>query len=191
MVKIPPANAGDVRDSVSIPGSGRSPGEGNGNPLRYWRVCKLSHVHLFASPWTVATSGDSSVCGILPVRMLVCVTPGDLPNPGIKPESLTSPALAGKFFSISATWEAQFYSWKKWRSLSRVQLFVTPWTLTLQGLLFMEFSRQEHRMGSRSLLQGIFPTQALSPGLPNCRWILYHLCHQGSPRQCIHSKTAF
>ena len=31
-VKTPPANAGDVG---SIPGSGRSPGEGNGNPLQY------------------------------------------------------------------------------------------------------------------------------------------------------------
>ena len=35
VVKNPPANAGDVRDTGSIPGSGRSPGEGNGNPLQY------------------------------------------------------------------------------------------------------------------------------------------------------------
>ena len=33
VVKNPPANAGDVRDSDSIPGSGRSPGKGHGNPL--------------------------------------------------------------------------------------------------------------------------------------------------------------
>ena len=33
-----------------------------------------------------------------------------------------------------------------------------------------------------ALLQGIFPTQGLNPGLPNCRQILYHLSHQGSPR---------
>ena len=32
--------------------------------------------------------------------------PGDLPNPGIKTVSLTSPALAGGFFTTSATWEA-------------------------------------------------------------------------------------
>ena len=32
MVKSPPANAGDAG---SLPGSGRSPGEGNGNPLKY------------------------------------------------------------------------------------------------------------------------------------------------------------
>ena len=35
MVKNPPANAGDTRDMDSIPGSGRSPEEGNGNPLQY------------------------------------------------------------------------------------------------------------------------------------------------------------
>ena len=34
MVKDPPANAGDVRDASSIPGSGRSPGGGHGNPLQ-------------------------------------------------------------------------------------------------------------------------------------------------------------
>ena len=35
VVKNPPANAGDDRDAGLIPGSGRSPGEGNGNPLQY------------------------------------------------------------------------------------------------------------------------------------------------------------
>ena len=35
VVKNPPANAGDVRDSSSIPGWGRSPGGGHGNPLHY------------------------------------------------------------------------------------------------------------------------------------------------------------
>ena len=33
--KNPPANTGDLRDSVSVPGLGRSPGEGHGNPLQY------------------------------------------------------------------------------------------------------------------------------------------------------------
>ena len=35
MVKNPPANAGDARDWGSIPGLGRSPGQGNGNSLQY------------------------------------------------------------------------------------------------------------------------------------------------------------
>ena len=40
VVKNPPTNAGDIRDSVSNPGSGRCPGGGHGNPLA-WRI-----------PWT-------------------------------------------------------------------------------------------------------------------------------------------
>ena len=35
MVKNPPANAGDTRDIGLIPGLGRSPAGGNGNPLQY------------------------------------------------------------------------------------------------------------------------------------------------------------
>ena len=36
--------------------------------------------------------------------------------------------------------------------------------------------------GGHSLLQGIFPTQGLNPGLPHCWQILYQLTHKGSPR---------
>ena len=36
-------------------------------------------------------------------------------------------------------------------------------------------------VGCHSLLQGIFLTQGLNPGLLHCRWILYHWCHLGSP----------
>ena len=35
MVKNPPANAGDTKDLGAAPGLGKSPGEGNGNPLQY------------------------------------------------------------------------------------------------------------------------------------------------------------
>ena len=43
--------------------------------------------------------------------------PGDLPDPGIEPESLTSPALAGRFVAASATWEAHliFYHMPKFQ----------------------------------------------------------------------------
>ena len=36
VVKNPPASAGDARELCSIPGSGRSPGVGNTNPLQYY-----------------------------------------------------------------------------------------------------------------------------------------------------------
>ena len=41
---------------------------------------------------------------------------------------------------------------------------------------------QNSGVGSLSLLQGIFPTQGLNPGLLYCRQILYQLSHQESPR---------
>ena len=40
---------------------------------------------------------------------------------------------------------------------------------------------QNTGVGSLSLLQGIFPTQGLNPGLPHCRRIPYQLSHQESP----------
>ena len=35
-------------------------------------------------------------------------------------------------------------------------------------------------VGCHALLPGIFPTQESNPSFPRCRWILYHLSHQGS-----------
>ena len=71
----------------------------------------------------------------------------------------------------------------KWRSLSFVRLFATPWTVTYQVPPSIGFSRQEYGSGlpfPSSLLQGIFPTQGSNRGLPHCRWVLYHLSCQGS-----------
>ena len=51
-------------------------------------------------------------------------------------------------------------------------LFATPWNSP----------GQNPGVVSCSLLQGIFPTQGLNPGLPHCKQILYHLSHKGSPR---------
>ena len=48
VVKNLPANAGDVRDTGSIPGSGRSPGGGHGNPLQY--SC-LQNTPIDRGPW--------------------------------------------------------------------------------------------------------------------------------------------
>jgi len=55
---------------------------------------------------------DSSVYGILQARILekvvISLSRGSS-DPGTKPTSLTSPALAGGFFTTSATWEAQIH----------------------------------------------------------------------------------
>ena len=65
----------------------------------------LSRVRLFAAPWTIIHEAP------LPMefsrqeycRRLPFPTPGDLPDPGIEPASLVSPALAGGFFTTSTT----------------------------------------------------------------------------------------
>ena len=58
MLKNPPANAGDMGDLGSVPGSGRSPGEGHGNPLQYsdlenpvYRGAWRAGVHRVAKIW--------------------------------------------------------------------------------------------------------------------------------------------
>ena len=69
----------------------------------------ISHVTApIAAPWTVTHQAP------LPMEFsrqeywsrLPFPTPGHLPNPGIKPASLGSPALADRVFTTSATWEA-------------------------------------------------------------------------------------
>ena len=72
-------------------------------------------------------------------------------------------------------WSPDMTCWK-WKSLSRVQLFATPWTVPMNS------PGQNTGVGSLFLLQGIFPTQGSSPGLLHCRRILYQLSHKGSPR---------
>ena len=52
-VKNPPASAGGVRDAGSIPGSGGSPGKGNGNPLHIltWKIPWTEEPGRLYSPW--------------------------------------------------------------------------------------------------------------------------------------------
>ena len=45
-----------------------------------------------------------------------------------------------------------------------------------------DFPGKNTGVGFQALLQGIFPPQGSKPGLQHCRWILYHLSQQGSPR---------
>ena len=77
----------------------------------YWARCVhacvlscFSHVRLFATPWTVARQGPLSTEFSRQEYWsgLPCPSP-DLPNPGIEPASLTSWALASRFFTTGAT----------------------------------------------------------------------------------------
>ena len=77
---------------------------------------------------------------------LLCPPPGDLPDPGIEPMSLMSPALAGRFFTTSATWKPYLYYIISIMLLllsrfSCVRLCATPETATHQAPPSLGFSK--------------------------------------------------
>ena len=71
-------------------------------------MCVLSHILLFATPWTVAHQAPLSMGFPMQKywRGFPFPTPGDIPDPEIKPKSLASPALAGGLFTTEAPWKA-------------------------------------------------------------------------------------
>ena len=72
-------------------------------------LSRFHHVRLFATPWTIEHQAPLSM-GFPRQEYwsgLPLPSPGDLPDPGIEPMSLASPALAGGFFTTSPTWEAR------------------------------------------------------------------------------------
>ena len=66
------------------------------------------------------------------------------------------------------------------KSLSHVQLFLTPWTVACQTPPSMGFPGKSTGMSCHSLLQRIFLTKGSNPGLLHCRQMHYHLSHQGN-----------
>ena len=89
---------------------------------------------------------------------------------------LRIPNLMRSFFQKGNTLINYFMILKwKWKSLSLVRLFATPWTKQVHGIL------QARTLKCRN--PSLFlPTQESNPGLPHCRWIPYQLSHKGSPR---------
>ena len=76
-----------------------------------------------SDPWTVAHRASLSMelswqeyCSGLPFP-----PPGDLTDSRIEPAALISPALAGRFFTTSATWEAEFCSMRQSQRPDQVQ----------------------------------------------------------------------
>ena len=80
-------------------------------------------------------------------------------------------------WELGAKWESMwppFPEQSKWSESAKHSTmdYTSPWNSPGQNT----------GVGSLSLLQGIFPTQGLNPGLSHCRQILYQLRHEGSPR---------
>ena len=124
MVKNPPANAGDARDLGSTPGSGRSPGEGNGNPLQY--SCLENPVDRGA--WWAA------VCGVAQSRTW-------LKRLSSSSQYFCLKNSMDRGASWATVWVTKRHNWatnthiSQFSSLSHVQLFPTPWTAASQASL--------------------------------------------------------
>ena len=154
----------------------QSPGEGNGNPFQYsclensmGRGARWATVHRVANSQTrpsnythTQLTGRGQHTNI--IRNLEEIDS----NPqgwlwGVQDFNEGSNCRCGRKASVS-----------EWKSLSSVWLFETPWTIQPWNS-----PGQNIGVGSLSLLQGIFPTQGLNPGLPHCRRILCQLSFQG------------
>ena len=109
---------------------------------------------------------------------------GHLLDPGIKPGSLALQADFFFFFFLpdSAMREAQ----KEDKVSEIAQLCLTlcdPIDCSLTRFLHpWDFPGKNTGVGNHFLLQEIFPTQGLNPGLLHCRQTLYCLSHWGSPK---------
>ena len=104
--------------------------------------CMHNHIQFHATPWAVTHQAPLSMEFFKQEYWsgLPFPTPVDGPNPGIKPVSLASPALAGEFFTTSATWEApNSLRFSSVQSLSHVQLLATPWTAAHQASMNTSF----------------------------------------------------
>ena len=86
---------------------------------------------------------------------LPCPSPGDLPHPGINPTSLTSPALAGGFFTTSTTWEATSLLFPSW-----------PPCLKLKGTPFF------------SCINGTREWSTINPNIILQLCLSFSLCHK-------------
>ena len=155
-------------------------------------LTRFSRARLFVTLWTITRQAPLSM-GFSRQEYqsgLLCPSPGDFPDPGIKPMSLTSPALEGRFFTTNTVLYLLIYrkeqtntcysiyklckscegkgKWKerKGKSLSRVQLFATPWTAASQAPPSMGFPRQEDWSGPPFPSPGDLPDSGIEPRSP-------------------------
>jgi len=128
----------------------------------------FSRVQLFATLWTRACQAPLSM-GFSRQEYwsgLPCPPPGDLPNPGIEPKSLMSPALTGRFFTTSTTWEAHWlymfqclsnhptFSFSHWVQKSVLYVCVSFVALYVGSLVpFFQVSYDLYPCHRRELLQ--------------------------------------
>ena len=140
----------------------------------------FSHVRFFETQWTVACQAPLSI-GFSRQEYwngLPCPPPEDLPDPGIKPSSLMSPALEVRFFTNNATWGSVVKnlpanvgdtgSIRKipWRRKSQPTLVLLPGKSHGQSCL-VGYSPWDHRVGHNWAHIHIHTIMWISHGLCN------------------------
>ena len=135
-------------------------GEGRGREnrsfgLKLHTACVLSHISrvwLFVTLWTLVRQALLSIEFSRKEYWsgLPCPPPGDIPHSGIEPASFICPALAGRFFTTSETWEAQNIHTAAAAAAASLQSCPTLCDSidgSLPGFPSLGFSRQEHWSG--------------------------------------------
>ena len=89
-------------------------------------------------------------------------------------------SMRGQFQKQSQEWVKYYYQliFIAQPHQSNLQ-HMNSWLQHMFSCSVVSNSEAENRVGSHSLLPGIFKTQGWNPGLPQCRQIPYHLNHQG------------
>ena len=150
--------ASNAGDTVSVPRSGRSPGEGNGNPLQY--SCLGNPIDRGVWQDTIRGVAESNTTKQQQKYQLYF-------NKTTGKNAFTIFILS--YFPIF---------------LILIRLSVYHFTEIPITFILVPWNSpgQNTGEGSLSLLQEIFPTQGSNPGLPHCGQILYQLSHNGSSR---------
>ena len=131
---------------------------------------------------------DNAVCAQVEVTSTICIS--FTCHSQFSPSPATSRIDFMLLYKYRTQMDPQYVEFQKTQSESRISTL----HLQLSKVKATSDSMQPHVLyspwnspgqntgvGSRSLLQRIFPIQGLNPSLPHCRQILYQLSHQGSP----------
>ena len=143
-----------------------------------WQKCKWSEVAqscpTLSDPMDCTLPG-SSVHGIFQARVLKWAAISFSRGTSRPRDQTQVSCIVGRRFTVWATREAQ------------PETKSTSSTLQVDSLPFEPPGKPKNTgVGSLFLIQGIFPTQGLNQALLHCRWILYQLSYQGSPKICLH-----
>ena len=127
---------------------------------------------------------NTRLCTCVLTRVQLFCNPGECSPPGSSVPGI-SQARVLEWVAISSSKRVCVFIPKPRHELGRSEVTVAQSCLTLCNP--MDYTVHENSpgqntgVGSLSLLQEIFPTQGLNPGLPPCRKIIYQLSPQGSP----------